>query len=158
MKLPTTPSHLKFWLFKVFLVTLATNLALGMFSSKTLADEWTDGRNGITIEEVFVKSANKGQNTTVGFTVTNLGPKPVTLTGIQANFAGSAKLVRNHGDGTTSDLTNLTILRTETIDFIGGNQNGLFMDLKSDLVPNTNIEFEFIFSTFSTTATAHVHE
>ena len=132
-------------------------MALAALPSIVSADEISEHIDGIYVEDATITPAKKGKTATLRFRMTNFRRKHVTLIGLRALFAKTGKMVMLIPEKGPENVSSLTILSEEVLDFATSHLKGELHDVESDLVLGSNIEFELVFTDFTTTATAHVH-
>lgn len=132
-------------------------LMLAVFPTVVSADEISEHIDGIYVEDATITPAKKGGTAILRFKVTNFGRKHVTLVGLSAPFAGTGSMVMIIPELGPIKVSELAILSEETLDFSAAHLKGELGEIVSDLVSGTNVEVVLTFSSFTTTATAHVH-
>lgn len=123
----------------------------------TGADETSEQTTGIIVEGAHATIHKERLSAGLEFSVTNMGPRDVTLLGLSSDLAESIE-VYFFEDGKRSIISDLTILQEETLDLASSHIKIELIGIKRKLSSGSTFEFILNFRDFKTTAVAHVHE
>tara|TARA_R110002126_G_scaffold226044_2_gene370798 strand:- start:2130 stop:2693 length:564 start_codon:yes stop_codon:yes gene_type:complete len=121
------------------------------------ADETSEVRSGILVEEAVLEPAKKGENARLHFKITNLSTENVILQKVRATVAKSVEVQMILDEEGYKRVESLHILREEILNLQSSHIRIEFIDLLEDLEPNSKIEFKLVFNKFETFAIADVH-
>lgn len=134
---------------------LATALAITVVQAA--ADETTEQTEGIIVEDAVVTPARRGETAYLYFKVTNIGVERAMLLSVQPEIPSVAQIILTAPEKEPQVITQLLILREETLDFASSHIRVELKDIQTPIEAGSTLKFDLVFRRFTTSASAHAH-
>lgn len=132
-------------------------LAIFSFTQTTMADDTTENALGLVVADAVVTPAKPGESARLRLKITNFGSESLSLRALHSDVAISTKMIMTTPGIGQHVVSDLTILRDETLDLASSHIRVELQDIQKEIKPGSNIEFALFFRRFVTKATAHAH-
>lgn len=118
------------------------------------AQETTEHTNGIIVKHAVVDSAKTGNRSYLHFSIVNFSADNISLNGVRTNAATAVELEMNMPGRGYRLVSNVPILRDETLNLLTSHIRVGLTELTRDIEPGSEVEFEIVFQDFVMTAVA----
>lgn len=143
-------------LLRLTLLAIAIMLST-VLSATVFADETTEMKPGVIVEEAVVGPGKKGEATWLKLKIVNLLRKDIVLQTIHTEMSDITEMKMNVTDNGFEPITGIPILSEETLNLFSSHIRVKLVELKEDLKLGTEMTFELDFGDFKVPAIADVH-